>query len=180
MENVLNVHNLFQDDDDLEEENHLKKKMEEMKEKITRKKDFLEENKPKIEDFSSHDLYFKKENLNMLMQANLNMLLKKKNFQTKYFVHQKYLFRQFNKNKNKGDFVIIHPNPDYFHQIMHLRRLSKNSKKSKLLNFINDDKIYFMRNIPGKTPYSSNKQTNSLILRRTSLLGKKQKSSFIN
>lgn len=48
-------------------------------------------------------------------------LFKKKNFQSKYLVHQKYLFREFNKNRNKGDYLIINLNPDIFHTIQFLR-----------------------------------------------------------
>ena len=32
-------------------------------------------------------------------------------------MHQKYLFREFNKERNKGDFVVIHLNPDILHTI---------------------------------------------------------------
>lgn len=35
-------------------------------------------------------------------------------------VHQKYLFRQINKDRNKGDYVIVNLNPDIFHTIQFL------------------------------------------------------------
>jgi hypothetical protein len=77
-------------------------------------------------------------------------LFKKKNFQTKYLVHQKYLLRQFNKEKNKGDFVIIHLNPDYFHTIQGLRNKANKPKYGLLKEAIEDDKIPFMKDVPGK------------------------------
>ena len=38
------------------------------KDRIRRKRDFLDANKPKFEDLSSHSLYFEKKNLGILLQ----------------------------------------------------------------------------------------------------------------
>jgi hypothetical protein len=36
-------------------------------------------------------------------------------------VHQKYLLREFNKQRNKGEFLVIHLNPDIFHTIQRIQ-----------------------------------------------------------
>ena len=41
---------------------------EKKKERIRRKRDFLDANKPKFEDLSSHSMYFEKKNLGILLQ----------------------------------------------------------------------------------------------------------------
>ena len=52
------------------------------------------------------------------------VLFKKKSFQSDYLAKQKFLFRKFNKDERKGDFVILHLNPDIFHETNRIMELA--------------------------------------------------------
>lgn len=76
-------------------------------------------------------------------------MLKKKSFQSKYLAHQKHLFRQFNKEKLEGDFLIIHLNPDYPYQVHKM----KYPEDVNVGNMINEKKPAFVQDIPGNTQF---------------------------
>ena len=55
-----------------ENENPLLMKEKLQKENTTKKRDFLDEHKPSIEDLSSHDLFFDKNNLRALLENDFS------------------------------------------------------------------------------------------------------------